>query len=159
MKTRGDTHPTVRITFTERHLILMVITGERLQNLQNIINAVVIKVDCQSVWQSACLPRVLSSLQERSLETIRSFEICWNDKDVYFGSELHQNVTEWLQEVHTVWSLGHYSQFAYEWGLRCFCLWGVFNTSTLLSKWPGWSCDLCHVFKDTSIIYGLDWKQ
>lgn len=49
MKTGGDTNPTVRITFTERHLILMVKTGERLQNLQNIVNVVVIKVDCQSV--------------------------------------------------------------------------------------------------------------
>lgn len=36
----------MRFTFTERHLILMVITSESLQNLQNIVNAVVIKVDC-----------------------------------------------------------------------------------------------------------------
>lgn len=38
----------MRITFTERHLILMVITAESLQNPQNIVNAAVIKVDCPS---------------------------------------------------------------------------------------------------------------
>lgn len=101
METRGDTHPTVRITFTERHLILIVITGESLQNLQTIVNAAVIKVDLPvSVKECLSSQCLLSSLQKNSsssLEMIRSFKLCWNDRgEVCFGSELRQNVAECL---------------------------------------------------------------
>lgn len=48
IETRGDAQLTVKITFPERHL-MMVITRESLQNITNIVNAVVIKIDCQYV--------------------------------------------------------------------------------------------------------------
>lgn len=160
METRGDARPTVRITFTERHLILMLITGERLQNLQNIVNAVVIKVDCQSVWQSTCPPRVLSLLQESSLETTRTFQISRNERDdVYSGNELHQNVTECLTSGAQPAQSGALFSVC-RWGGRLgrFCLWDVFNTSPLRPEWPVWSSDLCRVCKDTSIIYWIEPK-
>lgn len=51
-----------------------------------------------------------------SLEMIRSFELCWNDREeVYFGSELPQNVLECLTRgAHRVQSMGHLSQSAYD---------------------------------------------
>lgn len=45
METRRDKCPTVRLTFTERHTILMFIIGESLQNLPNIVNSDIIKGD------------------------------------------------------------------------------------------------------------------
>lgn len=45
METRRDNCPTVRLTFTERHIILMFIIGESPQNLPNIVNSDVIKAD------------------------------------------------------------------------------------------------------------------
>lgn len=49
----------------------MFIIGESLQNLPNIVNAAVIKVDWQSAWKSASLPRVLSSLQKTAAAVLK----------------------------------------------------------------------------------------
>ena len=84
METGGDKHLVVSITFAERHLILMVITGESLQNLQNIVNVVDIKVDCQSGWKSDSPPLGVFLLAENhgfGLQMIRSFELCWNARE------------------------------------------------------------------------------
>lgn len=47
---------------------------------------------------------------------IRSFELRWNDtEEVYFGSELRQNVVECLTSgARHMESMGHYSQSAYQ---------------------------------------------
>lgn len=45
MESRRANCPTVRLTFTERHIILMFIISESLQNLPNIVNSAVIKAD------------------------------------------------------------------------------------------------------------------
>lgn len=45
MERGRDNCPTGRLTFTERRVILMFITGESLQNVPNIVNSDVIKAD------------------------------------------------------------------------------------------------------------------
>lgn len=50
-----------------------------------------------------------------SLEMIRSFELRWNDtEEVYFGSELRQNVECLTRRARHMESMGHYSQSAYQ---------------------------------------------
>lgn len=118
METRRDNCPTVRLTFTERHIILMFIIGESPQNLPNIVNSDVIKADWQSVWKRASLLRVYPLCKKKkknsnsSVETIRSSELNWKDGvEVYFGSKLHQNVVEFLTRgARHVECTEHYSQ-------------------------------------------------
>lgn len=73
METRRDKCLTVRLTFTERHTILMFIIGEGLQNLPNIVNSDVIKADWQPVRKSASLLWVYPLCRKQQQQ-------CWNDK-------------------------------------------------------------------------------
>lgn len=123
------------------------------------VNAVVIKADCQSVWQwLSSRAFILFTANSSSLERIRSFEISWNDReDVYFGSALRQNVTECLTRgSHCVQSGVLFSVcILYE---SDFCLWDAFNTKLSQLATPEWSCDSCHVFKDSPIIFEEGWN-
>lgn len=63
-----------------------------------------------------CFILFVENRSSSSLEVVRSFELCWNDRaEVYFGSELRQNVAECLtRDSHRVQSMGHSSQSAYQ---------------------------------------------
>lgn len=90
METRGDNCPTVRLTFTERHVVPMFIIGERLQNLPNIVNSDVIKADWQTVWKSASLLWVYPLRRKQQQQ-------CWNDKKFRIKLEGWSGSLFWLQ--------------------------------------------------------------
>lgn len=79
MERGRDNCPTGRLTFTERHVILMFITGESLQNVPNIVNSDVIKADWQSAWKSTSLLWAYPFCRKQQQQ-------CWNDKK--FGIKL-----------------------------------------------------------------------
>lgn len=90
METRRDNCPTVRLPVTERHIILMFIIGESLQNLPNIVNSDVIKVDWQSAWKSASLPWVYPLCRKQQQQ-------CWNDKKFRIKLEGWRGSLFWQQ--------------------------------------------------------------
>lgn len=69
---------------------------ETLENLPNIVNTVLINIDCQFVWKTASFRGFYHFCRSSSLELMQTFILCWKNKERYcFGKDLCQ-IVEWM---------------------------------------------------------------